>query len=99
MDVAWNPDNKSLFGSVSDDHFLNLYDLRMDPNQVVVGRMQAHNSEINSLAFNTVSDNLIATGAGDKTVALIDTRNLTQPLHILEGHNAEIYMACSVPSH
>lgn len=93
MDVAWNPDNEFLFGSVSDDHFLNLYDIRQSDKSCVTGRMQAHSSEINALAFNPVNSNLIATGAGDKTIALIDTRQLSQPLHILEGHGAEIYMA------
>ena len=42
--------------------------------------------------MSKVNDNLIATGSGDKTIALVDARKLAQPLHILEGHNAEIYM-------
>lgn len=95
MDVAWNPDNRSLFASVSDDHFLNLYDMRAPAGQAVTGRMEVHNSEINALAYNPVNDNLIATGSGEKTIALVDARNLTQPVHILEGHNAEIYMVTS----
>ena len=93
MDVAWNPDNGFLFGSVSDDRYLNLYDTRCAIGQAVTGRMKAHDSEINALAFNPINDTLLATGAGDKTIALIDTRNLTRPLHFLEGHHAEIYMA------
>ena len=93
MDVAWNPDNEFMFGSVSDDHFLNLYDIRLPTDRVVTGRMEVHNSEVNALAFNPFHDTLLATGAGDKSIALIDTRNLTEPLHVLQGHNAEIYMA------
>lgn len=92
MDVAWNPDNEFVFGSVSDDHFLQLYDIRMSSSQAVAGRMEAHNAEIFSLAFNPVNDTLVATGGGDGTIALVDTRNLTSPLHVLEGHQGEIYM-------
>lgn len=96
MDVSWNPDHGSIFGSVSDDQYLNLYDIRR-PN-ALTAKMHAHNAEINCLAFNPVNATLVATGSGDKTIALIDTRYMTTPIHVFDGHSAEIYMVCWNPS-
>eukprot|EP00210_Caulerpa_lentillifera_P008491 g8100.t1 len=60
--------------------------------------MHAHNSEINCLSFNPVNANLVATGSSDKTIALIDTRYMTTPLHIFDGHCAPVYMVSWNPS-
>ena len=52
---------------------------------------EAHTGEVNCLAFNPLNPNILATGSGDKTVALHDWRNLSQRLHVFESHTEEVY--------
>lgn len=83
-DVDWHRSNPALFGSVSDDKMLYLYDLRTQTR--VAASVQAHDEAVNSLAFSPFSHCMLATVSEDQTVALWDSRNLTQKLHSLEGH-------------
>lgn len=52
---------------------------------------EAHTGEVNCLAFNPANPHLLVTGSADKTVALHDWRNLSQRLHVFEGHSEEVY--------
>jgi histone-binding protein RBBP4 len=47
--------------------------------------------QVNCIAFNPLNPNILATGSADKTVALHDWRNLSQRLHVLEGHTGEVF--------
>ena len=57
----------------------------------------AHDSDINCLAFNPYSEFLFATGSLDTTVGLWDLRNLKQKLHVFEGHNDGVYQVSWSP--
>ena len=54
-------------------------------------RPQAHDAEVNCLAFNPYSEYTLATGSADNTVALWDLRNLKLKLHSFESHTDEIF--------
>ena len=52
---------------------------------------EAHDGVVNCLAFNPLNPNILATGSGDKTVAIHDWRNLSKPLHAFESRTEEVY--------
>lgn len=89
-DVAYHPTHDQFFGSVSDDHTLQLVDLRMTDHTQSSQKTTAHSDAVNAIAFNPKSDYVIATGSSDKTVALWDMRNLSTKLHSLEGHTMDV---------
>jgi histone-binding protein RBBP4 len=79
-DVAWHSKHEHIFGSVGDDKQLLLWDTRKppsDPSSRVSG-VEAHQAEVNCLAFNPFNEFVLATGSADKTVAIFDSRNLSQ---------------------
>jgi len=87
-DVAWHVSNRKIFGSVSDDKKLMLWDLNSGK---YTHRVDAHSAEVNCISFNPWSDYIIATGSADKTVGLWDMRNLKIKLHSFDGHKDEIF--------
>lgn len=89
-DVAWHVHHDSLFGSVGDDKKLLIWDIRSNNYTKASHSVEAHNSEINCLAFNPFSEFILATGSADKTVALWDLRNLKLKLHSFESHTDEV---------
>lgn len=66
-DVAWHAKHVNLFGSVGDDHMLCIWDTRKPPSSGPAQRCEAHQSEINCLAFNPFNETLLATGSTDHT--------------------------------
>ena len=52
--------------------------------------VNAHDAEVNCLAFNPFNEWILATGSADKTVALHDIRNLGKRLHTFENHAEEV---------
>ncbi|KAK4048583.1 Histone acetyltransferase type B subunit 2 [Microbotryomycetes sp. JL221] len=90
-DVAWHCLQDSIFGSVGDDRQLLLWDTRGNSGAVKpTARVEAHESEVNSLAFAPHNENILITGSADKTVALWDMRNLKLKLHTFEAHTEEV---------
>jgi len=73
-DVAWHNHDANLIGSVGDDKCVMLWDIRQPKPQHLL--KDAHEGDINCIAFNPVNEFLFATGSADKTVALWDLRNL-----------------------
>lgn len=90
-DVAWNAKHGSIFGSVSDDKKLMIWDTRARENDRPSHKIDAHDAEVNCLAFNPESENILATGSADRTVALWDMRSLKVKLHSFESHRDEIF--------
>ncbi|XP_031476697.1 histone-binding protein MSI1 homolog [Nymphaea colorata] len=91
-DVSWSWRNESLFGSVGDDHRLLIWDWRAcKPNQPQHA-IQAHEAEVNCLAFNPFNESILATGAADKTVNLFDMRKLNMPLHTFAAHTDAVFL-------
>lgn len=89
-DVCWNWHNENILASVGDDRRLMLWDMRGDADDSPIANIEAHKGEINCVSFNPANDFMIATGSSDHTVALWDTRNLKNSMHILEGHTGDI---------
>ncbi|KAK1404509.1 WD-40 repeat-containing protein MSI1 [Heracleum sosnowskyi] len=98
-DVAWHQKHENLFGSVGDDHYLHIWDLRASvvtkPSQSVV----AHQSEVNCLAFNPFNEWVLVTGSTDSTVKLFDLRKLSNAVHTLDSHKEEIFQVGWSPQH
>lgn len=84
-DVDWHPKDPNMIGSVGDDKTIRLWDIRK-PSTVAAGSStsgslthtvdNAHEHDINCIAFNPEKEFLMATGSADKTVAIWDMRNL-----------------------
>ncbi|CAG8614784.1 2642_t:CDS:10 [Paraglomus brasilianum] len=89
-DVAWHTTDVNIFGSVGDDQKLLIWDTRADKSDKPTHTINAHPSEINTLAFNPHNEYILATGAGDKSVNLWDLRNLNIKLHTLMHHQGEV---------
>ncbi|KAG0062683.1 CCR4-Not complex caf1 ribonuclease subunit Caf1 [Linnemannia elongata] len=89
-DVAWHELHDSLFASVGDDQRMLIWDTRSTSSDKPVHNIHAHLAEVNCVAFSPASEFILATGSGDRTVALWDLRNLKSKLHSFESHQDEI---------
>ncbi|XP_058782455.1 WD-40 repeat-containing protein MSI1-like [Vicia villosa] len=74
-DIAWNPKNEKLFGSVGEKN-LRLWDVRAPIMNNPVQNCVAHSKRINCLSFNPFKEWSVVTGSNDKTVKLWDTRKI-----------------------
>jgi histone-binding protein RBBP4 len=54
--------------------------------------VEAHQAEVNCLAFNPFNEYVLATGSADKTVAIFDIRNLSHRMHTF-AHHTEVGLA------
>lgn len=63
-DVAWHNYHENLFASVGDDHQMLLWDTR-EKSDSPKHRVEAHNAEVNAVAFSTASEYIVATGSSD----------------------------------
>lgn len=76
-DVDWHHKDANLVASVGDDKILNLWDVRKTDNSKPIHNVvNAHESDINCVAFNPVNEFVLATGSADKTIGIWDLRNL-----------------------
>eukprot|EP00249_Psilotum_nudum_P016540 c25873_g1_i2 orf=449-1723(-) len=89
-DVAWHLRHEYLFGSVGDDYRLLIWDTRKNTEEPLHA-VEAHQAEVNCLAFNPFNEWVLATGSADRTVALFDLRKLTKPLHTFSNHTEEVF--------
>ncbi|GLT31374.1 hypothetical protein SLA2020_061160 [Shorea laevis] len=90
-DVAWHLRHEYLFGSVGDDQYLLIWDLRTPSVTKPVQSVVAHQSEVNCLAFNPFNEWVVATGSTDKTVKLFDLRKISTALHTFDSHKEEVF--------
>ncbi len=66
-DVAWHTHSKEIFASVGDDKQLLLWDTRGNAGAVKpTARVQAHDAEVNAVAFAPHNENILITGSADK---------------------------------
>ncbi|KAM7470400.1 hypothetical protein LguiA_008583 [Lonicera macranthoides] len=90
-DVGWHLRHEYLFGSVGDDQFLHIWDLRTPSVTKPIQSVVAHQSEVNCLAFNPFNEWVVATGSTDKTVKLFDIRKISTALHTFDCHKEEVF--------
>ncbi|KAG6556975.1 hypothetical protein Mapa_001391 [Marchantia paleacea] len=90
-DVAWHLRHDYLFGSVGDDRQLLIWDTRTSTAEKPLHAIDAHQAEVNCLAFNPFNEYLLATGSADRTVALYDLRKLSKCLHTFVNHAEEVF--------
>ncbi|CAK9224331.1 unnamed protein product [Sphagnum troendelagicum] len=90
-DVAWHVQNEHLFGSVGDDRQLLVWDTRTSTSEKPLHAIEAHQAEVNCLAFNPKNEWVLATGSADRTVALYDLRKLSKCLHSFVNHTEEVF--------
>lgn len=102
-DVKWHTFDENIFGSVSDDLTVLLYDMR---TQTPVTSYHSEGSRgVNSLAFSTFSGNLLAVGNTNSNITLLDlramstTNNTRGQLHTMMGHGDAITCLEFSPSH
>ncbi|EEB09545.1 Clr6 histone deacetylase complex subunit Prw1 [Schizosaccharomyces japonicus yFS275] len=96
-DVKFHPLHGSLIGSVSQDQFLHIHDIRRPDSSKPLRSVRAHNDSVNSLSFNPLNEFVIATASSDKTIALWDLRNLNHRLYTLEGHEDSVLKVAFSP--
>jgi histone-binding protein RBBP4 len=89
-DVDWHSKDPNMFGSVGDDRIICIWDDRKSAAPTTTFK-DAHDGDINSIAFNPVQEYLFATGSADKTVKLWDLRNLSKCTETFEGHSDQVY--------
>jgi len=89
-----------LFASVSDDKQLLIWDTR-NPDTAKASQVvtEAHNGEINTVAFSPQSEFLLVTGGADQNINLWDNRNLSNKLHCLQSHQDELISLAWSPFH
>mmetsp|Transcript_9583 Transcript_9583/g.13579 ORF Transcript_9583/g.13579 Transcript_9583/m.13579 type:complete len:531 (-) Transcript_9583:854-2446(-) len=91
-DVDWHHRDPNMIGSVGDDRQIMIWDSReKNAKKAVHCVTNAHEGDINCIAFNPVNEFVLATGSADKTVALWDMRNLKSRLQTLAGHTDQVY--------
>lgn len=95
-DAKWHQFDESLFGSVSDDKYFYLFDIRT-PGEPVSKFYHPESEGINSLSFSPFSQYLVATGNANSNISLLDTRKLSTKsavsdglLHTMMGHSDSI---------
>lgn len=74
-DVDWHAKDPHMIASVSDDRSIRIWDTR-EPQKAVHIVPNAHEADVNCVAFNPINEMIFATGSADKMVALWDIRNL-----------------------
>jgi len=74
-DVDWHPKDENMIGSCGDDRTVRLWDIR-NSQKTTQTITDAHDMDVNCIAFNPEKEFLFATGSADKTVAIWDMRNL-----------------------
>jgi WD40 repeat protein len=89
-DVDWHAKDASMIASVGDDKQLVLWDVRK-PDETIHVVKDAHQDDINAVAFNPFNEYLVATGSSDNDIAVWDLRKLTSRLQTLSGHTNDVY--------
>lgn len=84
-DVAWHELHKNIFGSVSDDKTMKLWDNRVNPQSNSILTLEGHKREVNCLAFNHFNPFIVATGSSDETTGLWDLRFPSSMFHSIKS--------------
>ena len=86
-DVSFSCHNPNLFSSAADDCNVMLWDTRVDHGESSKPLFSLKSKrEVQCVAFNPFTENLLATGQLNKEVVLWDHRKPNAPVHTLLGH-------------
>uniref|UniRef100_A0A8C5YBL0 Histone-binding protein RBBP7 n=1 Tax=Microcebus murinus TaxID=30608 RepID=A0A8C5YBL0_MICMU len=85
-DVAWYLLHESLFGSVTDDQKLMIWDTRSSTTF-----KPSHLVDVHAAELNPCGEFILATSSADKTIALWDLHNLILKLHAFEFPKDEVF--------
>lgn len=95
-DVKWHMFDENLFGTVSDDKRMLLFDVRT-AQKPVASHFSSESGGINSVAFSPFSRNLVAAGNTNSNITLLDLRGMSGSghkngglLHTMMGHGDAI---------
>lgn len=77
-DLQWSPTEKTVFGSVSADRSMRIWDIRVRDRKSVLAATDAHDSDINVMSWNTgaSASYLIITGGDEGGIKVWDLRNM-----------------------
>lgn len=77
-DIQWSPTESTVFGSVSADRSLRIWDIRTRDRKSVVAATDAHDADINVMSWNNGSSSsyLVVTGGDEGAIKVWDLRNL-----------------------
>ena len=88
--LAWNPIQKGLLLSGSDDCRVCVWDINQTNsnqlNQEPLNNFEAHNSIVEDVAWNNFDQFMFSSVGDDKKLRLWDTRDLKKPTSSIEGH-------------
>lgn len=87
-DASWHATQSDIFASVGDDRHLMLWDIRTGTS--ATASMEAHDAEVNAVAFSPHTETIILTASTDKTIGLWDIRQLKTKLHSFTSHTEEV---------
>jgi histone-binding protein RBBP4 len=91
-DVAWHCKHEHIFGSVGDDKQLCCGTPgKKPPTRRRAGSVEAHQAEVNCLAFNPFNEYVLATGSRTRPSRSSTSRNLSQRLHTFSNHTEEVF--------
>ncbi|CCE65597.1 hypothetical protein TPHA_0M00190 [Tetrapisispora phaffii CBS 4417] len=86
-DCQWHCFNTNMFGSVSEDSTLQLFDKRNGGKSDV---KISSKGQYNSIAFSGFSENLFAAAGTTNNIYLYDIRNTGKILHSMTGHEEPV---------
>lgn len=77
-DMQWSPSEPTVFGSVSSDRSLRIWDIRVRDRKSVVVAPEAHEADINVMSWNSgaSSSYLVLTGGDEGGLKVWDLRNM-----------------------
>lgn len=77
-DLQWSPTEKTVFGSVSADRSMRIWDIRVRDRKSVIAATDAHDSDINVMSWNqgASANYLIVTGGDEGGIKVWDLRSL-----------------------
>lgn len=96
-DLAWHIKNENLFGSVGQNKYLQLWDVRAPSMSNPIQYCVAHPDTENCLSFNPLNEWSVITGSSYKTVKIWDTRKISKSndlyncVHAFKQHTGKVF--------
>ncbi|WPK24609.1 hypothetical protein PUMCH_001888 [Australozyma saopauloensis] len=87
-DISYSKPSKVLFGSVADDYYIQIHDLRAPEESPAMKFSETYIQ--NAIQFHPEITTLFATAGRDNLVTLYDARNTKEPLRKFYGHNDSV---------